>query len=596
MRRVEAPEEVAGRYHLAGRIGAGGMGEVFRARDSVLGRTVALKMLPFELAVQPGFIERFRAEAQAAARISHPGVVQVHDWGQEDDTYYMVMEYVRGKNLRHILSVVGKLQPRQSAQVAGQVLGALSAAHERGLVHRDIKPENIIVGTDGRVKVTDFGIARAFENASMTGGLLGTVAYVAPEQARGEPVDPRADIYSTGCLLFELLTGSLPFEGDAAKVLQDHLNGRVPAPSTRDPAIGPGLDRVVLRATEPNPADRYQSAQEMRSDLAMAMRSLPDAPPLAELTSEFTSEVMPESLDTVVPGIRPKKKRRWWRWVLAALLVVGLTAAVWAFSPIKVPKVVGMRSQNAVATLRDKGLSVEQSRAFSDEIEDTVISTNPAPGRRVRRGGTVRITVSAGPQLTDAPSVVGLQFPEASKLIVDSGLVVGKVDRRHDLQAKDKVLDQDPKPGRLRKGDPINLIISDGPAILEIPELRNRSASQAEALLNQAGFRSAREAVFNSGAEGTVVDQTPKAGEKLPQGTLVKMIVSRGPQPFAMPNVKGRSCGDAKSQLEGLGMRVSVQSPSGGGGSCVANRVLEQDPLADATVRNGREATLYVAG
>ncbi|HEX2259024.1 MAG TPA: protein kinase, partial [Actinomycetota bacterium] len=403
MRRVEAPEEVAGRYHLAGRIGAGGMGEVFRARDSVLGRTVALKMLPFELAVQPGFIERFRAEAQAAARISHPGVVQVHDWGQEDDTYYMVMEYVRGKNLRHILSVVGKLQPRQSAQVAGQVLGALSAAHERGLVHRDIKPENIIVGTDGRVKVTDFGIARAFENASMTGGLLGTVAYVAPEQARGEPVDPRADIYSTGCLLFELLTGSLPFEGDAAKVLQDHLNGRVPAPSTRDPAIGPGLDRVVLRATEPNPADRYQSAQEMRSDLAMAMRSLPDAPPLAELTSEFTSEVMPESLDTVVPGIRPKKKRRWWRWVLAALLVVGLTAAVWAFSPIKVPKVVGMRSQNAVATLRDKGLSVEQSRAFSDEIEDTVISTNPAPGRRVRRGGTVRITVSAGPQLTDAP-------------------------------------------------------------------------------------------------------------------------------------------------------------------------------------------------
>ncbi|HEX2258299.1 MAG TPA: PASTA domain-containing protein, partial [Actinomycetota bacterium] len=239
---------------------------------------------------------------------------------------------------------------------------------------------------------------------------------------------------------------------------------------------------------------------------------------------------------------------------------------------------------------------VEQSRAFSDEIEDTVISTNPAPGRRVRRGGTVRITVSAGPQLTDAPSVVGLQFPEASKLIVDSGLVVGKVDRRHDLQAKDKVLDQDPKPGRLRKGDPINLIISDGPAILEVPELRNRSASQAEALLNQAGFRSAREAVFNSLAEGTVVDQTPKAGEKLPQGTLVKMIVSRGPQPFAMPNVKGRSCGDAKSQLEGLGMRVSVQSPSGGGASCVANRVLEQDPLADATVRNGREATLYVAG
>jgi eukaryotic-like serine/threonine-protein kinase len=204
--------------------------------------------------------------------------------------------------------------------------------------------------------------------------------------------------------------------------------------------------------------------------------------------------------------------------------------------------------------------------------------------------------VSAGPELTDAPSVTGLQFADASVLIVDSGLVVGKVERRHDLEVKDKVLDQDPKPGRLRKGDPVNLIVSEGPAILEIPDVRNRSASEGEALLRQRGFRAVREAVFNPVAEGTVVDQAPRAGDKLPQGTIVKLIVSRGPQPFTMPNTRGKSCGEAKSQLEGLGMRVSVQSPSGGNAACGTNRVLEQDPLADTSVRNGREATLYVAG
>lgn len=597
MRRAEAPAEVADRYQIAGRIGAGGMGEVFRARDQVLGRTVALKVLPFELAIQPGFVERFRAEAQSAARVSHPNVVQVYDWGQEDDTYYMVMEYVRGKNLRHILGTHGRLRPRQAGQVAGQVLGALSAAHARGLVHRDIKPENVIVATDGRVKVTDFGIARAVEGAALTGGMLGTVAYVAPEQARGDPVDPRGDLYSTGCMLFELLTGSLPFEGDAAKVLQDHLNSRVPAPSTHVPEVGPDMDRVVLKATAPDPEDRYQSAEDMRVDLARAMRSLPDAPPLSELTSEFTSEVAQDSLDTVVHGQRPKKrKRNWWRWVLATILVIALSAGAFVLSPIKVPSVVGLKRQAAASIVGDKGLKVVYGRAFSDQEEDTVIATRPTPGARIRRGGTVSMTVSAGPELTDAPALIGMTLQEATQAIEANGLELGLVERRHDIAPKDKVLDQDPKPGRSRKGDPVDLVVSDGPQILEVPDARNKPVSEAEALVKQHGFTALREQVFSPAPEGTVVEQSPKPAEKLPQGTQIKLMVSKGRQPFAMPNTKGRGCADAKSQLEGLGLTVSVQSPSGATASCGGNKVLEQDPLPETNVRGGRETTLYVSG
>ena len=594
MRRAEAPTEIAGRYQLAGRIGAGGMGQVFRARDQKLGRTVALKVLPVDLALQASFIERFLAEAQAAAQISHPNVVQVHDRGEDRDTYYIVMEYVRGKNLRQILAENGRLHPKQAAQVVGQVLAALDAAHERGLVHRDVKPENIIVSIDGRVKVTDFGIARAVEGAMLTGGMLGTVAYVAPEQARGERVDPRADLYSAGCLLYELLTGSLPFEGDAAKVLQEHLNGRVPAPSLLAPEIGKDMDRVVLRSTAPNPIDRYQSAKEMQADLARVTKALPAAAPLSELTSDFTSEVAVETLETMIPQGRRRRRWAWWKWLLATILVVGVAAGIFFLSPIKVPAVVGMDRVDAAAALEQKGLDVRYRREFSDEAEDTVVATRPPPGARVRRGGTVQVTLSAGPELTDAPAVVGMKLQQAAAAIQAAGMEVGNIERRHDVSAKDTVLEQDVKPGRHRKGDPINLAVSEGPQILEIPDVRSRSIGEAESLLRQRGFTTSRTSVFNSAPQGTVVDQSPKAQEKVPQGTPVTLAVSKGPQPFSMPNLKGRACADAKAQLQGLGMQVSVQSPSGGSAACGSNKVLEQDPLPESTVRTGREATLYV--
>lgn len=601
MKRLDAPSEIAGRYLIAGRIGAGGMGDVFRARDSVLGRTVALKMLPFDLAIQPGFIERFKAEAQAVAKISHPNVVQVHDWGQEDDTYYMVMEYVRGKNLRQVLGDNRVLAPRQAAQVVGQVLGALAAAHDKGVVHRDVKPENVLLATDGRAKVTDFGIARAMENASLTNGMMGTVAYVAPEQARGEKVDPRTDLYSVGCMLFELLTGSLPFEGDAAKVLQDHLNSRVPAPSSLRPELPETLDRVVVKATAPDAGQRYGSANEMRKDLASAMAQLPQAPPLTDLTGELTSEASADLLDTVVrqdlPGRRPRRRRR--GWLLGSLLVLVAAAAAGAYyvGPTQVPDVIGLSQELAGERMAEAGLVASFAEAFSDEVAaGDILSSDPGAGAWTRRDGVVAVSVSAGPKVSDVPDVVGMPLEQAEQAIRANDLTLAPVERRNSLAPLDQVLAQDPEPRQVKSGELVSLVVSDGPAILALPDLAGNPAAEAQAALQEQGFGAVIAEVFHGAAPGTVVGQSPPPGEPHQQGTEVTLQVSKGPQPFAVPDVKGKSCADASSQLEGLGMSVKSQTTGGAAADCGGNRVLEQEPLPQSERKPGAEATLYVSG
>ena len=411
MSQTTATEIIAGRYRVAARIGSGGMGEVFRARDQVLGRTVAVKVLPQELAARPGFVERFRAEAQAAARLSHPNAVQVHDWGSSDGSYFMVMEYVRGRTLREVLSARGRLQPAQAAAVLGQLLGALEAAHASGLVHRDVKPENVLLTAAGDVKVTDFGISRMAEagvplgqkgtgvplrhgrtgvplghgrtgvplghgrtgvplghgRTGVPGGqtssdLLGTASYVSPEQIRGEPVDARADLYAAGCVLYELLCGAPPFEGNVAHVLHEHLTGRVPDPSVEVPEAAP-LDAVVAKSTEAEPAARYPSAAAMRTALAEAAASLPEAPRLSELASEITSRVVTETQETMVSPL-PRRRRRRWPLLVAVLLVLVAGTGVVMLRPV--PRVTGLRQAQAVAKLRAARLHSAVSTAFDD--------------------------------------------------------------------------------------------------------------------------------------------------------------------------------------------------------------------------------------
>src|SRR5437763_11461375 len=391
MSQTTATDVIAGRYRVAARIGSGGMGEVFRARDQVLGRTVAVKVLPQELAARPGFVERFRAEAQAAARLSHPNAVQVHDWGSSDGSYFMVMEYVRGRTLREVLAARGRLQPAQAAVVVGQLLAALEAAHASGLVHRDVKPENVLLTAAGDVKVTDFGISRMAEVGAPLGqkgvgvpvgqrrvatssDLLGTASYVSPEQIRGDPVDARTDLYAAGCVLYELLCGAPPFEGNVAHVLHEHLTGRVPDPSVEVPEAAP-LDAVVAMSTAPDPAARYPSAAAMRTALAEAAASLPQAPPLSELASEITSMVVTETQETMVSPLRRRRRRRW-PLLVALLLVLVVGAGAVMLRPV--PRVTGLRRVEAVAELREAGLHSRAGMAFDDTVPaGTVIGARP---------------------------------------------------------------------------------------------------------------------------------------------------------------------------------------------------------------------------
>ncbi len=302
-----------GRYHVLERIATGGMGEVFRARDLVLDREVAIKVLHRNLAADPGFVERFRREARAAASLNHPNIVAVYDWGAVDGLYFMVMEHVRGRSLREVLDAAGRLEPRQAADVLLQVLAALDHAHRMGIVHRDVKPENILVTPEGTAKVADFGLARAYADArsTQTAAVAGTVQYLAPEQLRGEPADPRTDLYSVGIVGFELLTGRVPFAGETPlAIAQQHLTGRVPRPSSLVPGIPRELDGFILSATERDRELRPESAAEMRRDLEREAARLPDARPLGELVEAIPSDGARPSARATTVTIPRRARRR----------------------------------------------------------------------------------------------------------------------------------------------------------------------------------------------------------------------------------------------------------------------------------------------
>lgn len=585
-------ELVAGRYQVMARVGAGGMGEVYRAKDTVLGRTVALKMLPASLASQRGFVDRFKAEAQAAARVSHPNVVQVHDWGETQGTYFMVMEYVRGKNLREVLAAHERLSPPQAVEVVRQILAALGAAHRTGMVHRDIKPENVIIDADGNAKVTDFGIAKVIEDAGLTGGLLGTVAYAAPEQARGEAVDGRTDLYSTGCLLYELLTGSRPFEGDPVFVLNQHLNERVPPPSREAPEVSQELDRIVGKATHPNPDERYTTAIAMKQDLADAQ---PGSAELNGLAAELTSEVPMGATQTVVSIPVRRKRFAWLKW-LALLIATGLIAsATYFFWPQEIPHVVGDKQQTAQTSLEAAGFTVVIRSVFSERDPGLVVETEPPSGARVRRGSEVILIVSKGPELTDVPVLTGMSVEQATAALEAAGLVLGTVKEQSAKAVKGTVLEQDPAPGRARRGDPVNLVISTGPKMVDVPDVTNKQVADAKAVLQSAGLSSTVEEQFSDAAPGMVLSQDPSGGKRVEEGSSVKLVVSKGTQPFPMPDVKNKACSDAMNTLKSQGLDVSVRNSKGEATStCGTNKVIEQDPLPGATVKKGDQVTLYV--
>lgn len=603
---------VDGRYQILARVASGGMGEVFRAHDPVLNREVALKMLHATLAGDEDFIDRFRREARAAAKLSHPNIVAVHDWGQAGDTYFMVMEFVRGPNLRTLLSRNGPLQPAQASEVVSQVLSALEHAHGQGIVHRDVKPENVLITTDGVAKVADFGLARALAESRVThapGTVTGTVQYLAPEQIQGEPADPRTDLYATGIVLYELLVGKVPFTGETSvAIAYKHLRDRVPAPSEANPMVAESLDRVVEEATEKDRGRRVPDAAEMRRRLAQGTADLPPAPPLEELVKSVppVDEAPSDRAPTVtIPRtLSPKARRRrlarralWVTTLLALVFAVGW--AGWTYvipHRTDVPSLSGLTLTEAQRRAERAGLDLVVSREeFSSDVEaGQVISQRPPPGAEVERGSQLTVVLSRGPELVTVPNVLGKPLPQAREAIRDRGLEVRVVRVFSDDVDPNHVVSQSQGPGgRAEVGTTVELRVSRGPEPVEVPDVVGRSAEDAAAILEAAGFAVERTQEFSdSVARGNVIAQAPEAGIGVDPGTTVTITVSKGPQRFPMPDVLGMSKEAARSRLANLGLVVDVVQLPGSSG----NTVVGQKPEEGTTVEAGQEVTIYIGG
>jgi beta-lactam-binding protein with PASTA domain len=603
---------VDGRYQIVARIASGGMGEVFRAHDPVLDRDVALKVLHNALAQDAGFIERFRREARSAGMLSHPNIVAVHDWGETSDTYFMVMEFIRGPNLRTVLMKNGPMAPAQAVEVASQVLAALEHAHEQGIVHRDVKPENILITRNGVVKVADFGLARALAAARVShapGTVTGTVQYLSPEQIEGQAADARTDLYSAGIVLYELLVGKVPFSGETSlAIAYKHLRERVPPPSASNPMVPPSLDRVVLSATERDRDRRTSDARSMRAELSRAAAELPPAAALSELVAQVppAEEVPADRAATVtIPRAEsPKNRRRriFRRAVTTLSMFIVLAAlgwAAWAYvipHRTTVPNIQGTTVEAAEAAAEEAGLRLQLGgQAYSTEVPaGHVIRQDPAPGAEVDQGTRLSVVISRGPQLVEIPNVRGQPEEQATERLRELGLDVDVEREYHDTVPRFDVIDQNPRRGTtIEVGKTVTLVISRGKPPVEVPNVVGLGEEEAGALLTGAalGIRVLEE-FSDEVPRGRVIRQNPQGGTTVRKGDSVTIWISKGPQTFPMPNVVGLSRDEAVARLRGLGLVPRVVDLPGSSGDTVVG----QQPRAGTTVESGQEVTIYVGG
>ena len=537
---------LGGRYEVGAPLGQGGMAEVFRGRDTRLGRDVAIKVLRSELATDPTFIARFRREAQAAASLNHPNIVSVYDTGEDDGAPFIVMEYVEGRTLREILRTQGRMLPQRAMEITADVCAALEHAHQQGLVHRDIKPANVMISAGGVVKVMDFGIARALSQSSstmtQTAAVVGTAQYLSPEQARGEHVDARSDVYSTGCFLYELLTHQPPFTGDSpVAVAYQHVLEDPTLPSTLNPDVEPAAESVVMKAMAKNPGNRYQTAAEMRDDLLRAAAGRPvRATPI--LSAQDTTLLTPAASTAVLGTYAPERKSR--RGLAYAALAVA-TVLVFVASlllvrslfkdtgaPVRVPDVRGRQIEVAEAMLREDGLEVgEVNRVFSDRPVDEVIDQDPLPQFSIASGGEVNLTVSQGIERVQVPDVTGQSLEDARREIEGRGLKVGKVTEKEQVGPPGRVLEVAPRPGAtVAKGSAVALTVISGQ--ITVPDLFGKTFEQARSELEALGFSNIQRqdvASDNPDEAGTVVGQDPARGTKAARDAVITLRIAQPP-------------------------------------------------------------------
>jgi len=546
------PEQLGDRYRLGRLLGRGGMAEVHIGQDVRLGRDVAVKMLRPDMARDPTFQARFRREAQSAASLNHPAVVAVYDTGEDvfagNPVPYIVMEYVEGSTLRELLASGSRLVPERALEITDGILNALAYSHQRGIVHRDIKPANVMLNRNGEVKVMDFGIARAMADGAstmtQTSAVIGTAQYLSPEQARGEQVDARSDIYSTGCLLYELLAGRPPFVGDSpVSVAYQHVREEPVPPSHLDPDVPAAADAIVLKALTKDREERYQSADEMRADIRRALSGHPVTPPIA--ATQRVAPVPTAAATSTFPMTSGDDGRREQGGRTLAYALLGLAVlAVFVIAAlvgnslfggggerIAVPEVTGFTQERAEAAITGAGLTVgEVTQANSDSIDaGLVIRQSPEPGTEIESGEPVSIEVSTGAAQSTVPTLVGLSLDEARNALIDAGLQLGEARRVPSEENRNTVTAADPEEGSTVPRDSrVNLSVASGDN--EVPNVQGRSAEEARNILQEAGFQvEEREREDGSVAAGTVIDQTPKGGRNARLESTVRIIVATEP-------------------------------------------------------------------
>jgi beta-lactam-binding protein with PASTA domain len=609
------------RYVIKRKLGSGGMADVYLAEDQELGRRVALKLLDERHASDEQFVERFRREAQSAAGLNHPNIVSIFDRGRAEGTYYIAMEYLDGRTLKELLVRNGPTPIPIAIDYARQILGALSFAHRNGIIHRDIKPHNIIVGSDGRLKVTDFGIARSgASQMTEAGSIVGTAQYLSPEQARGAPVDPRSDLYSLGIVLYEMLTGHVPFTGDTpVEIAMKHLSQVPEPPSKLRPEVPHDLDAVVMRSLAKDPDQRYASAEEMDADLARVARGVAVSRETEDAMTQVLSGAGITAAQTMVtrpravaappapPAYRsptpyydydePPRGRSIWPWLLALGLIIAGAVGGWFLytkiqdqlntnRPVAVPDVTLLQRNLARLKIEQAGLTPRIVKASSETVpRDQVSTQDPGGGAKIGKGSTVTLTVSTGLPRVLVPDVRGRSATDALTALAKLGLNP-RITRVFSSNQPDTVTGQNPAPGdQVVTGTDVRINVSRGAKPIAVPDVTGQPYANAESALRAQGFVVTRADVqSDTAAKGVVVAEDPPPGTQVAKGSKVTLSVSKGPSTTTVPDVTGQSQALAESLLGSSGLTpaviyTAVTDPSQDG------IVLSQDPIggSDAT-------------
>lgn len=626
------------RYTITDLIGVGGMAEVYRAQDNTLGRVVAVKVMLPQYASDPAFTQRFRQEAAAAANLQSPYIVNVYDWGQDQGTYYIVMEYVRGSDLKTAIEERGAINQRKVAEIGSQVCQALSAAHKLDIIHRDIKPQNIMIQPDGNVKVMDFGIARAKNTVSAkTSSVLGTAHYISPEQAQGKELTYASDIYSLGIVMYEAATGKLPFDGpDAISVAMMQVNDQPLPPHEINPDIDPGFESIIMKALSKDANQRFSTAADMKGALNDFLSGRPVN--LGGLSSAETAllgagigaagaaaasavadgtAVMPAVASeggvtnkgaTTYKADNKKKKMSTNKKigiavgvVVALLAIVGIAFALTSNQGDLVPDVKGKTEAEAEKVLTDAGFTIGTTTEVYDVTVDAgkVVSTDPAANSRAEKGSKINITVSKGTEMVEVPDVTGMEVEQAKQSLTNAGFKVnvGKAEYSSDVKAN-HVISQSPGPKeKAQKGSEVTYIPSLGKETKSVPNVVGRSENDAVSTLQNAGFYTQTAYDYSdSVAEGVVISQNPSANTTLETGQTITLTISRGKEPdpkVEVPYVIGDTEANAKAALTSAGFKVSSKTATSE--EVAKGSVISQDPAGGTQADSGKTVTITVS-